>query len=223
MEQITPFSNLGPIPHLPRITTLRGQEGQYGGHANYTYSGALRSALLVQEMSNFICQNSDGRLSDVQRAIKEFIDISTADYLVKGNEAGETAAMSKSIYVLLRINKLGHLALLWHTDGQLYCPEKSGDVNSFYCTTLLGNPTKVNRVPANGKGTATYYPDAATRHILDTGPLQTVELGDIIRFTFAQPDSPLHAAGNTDKDRIFLLIAYGSSNEIRSLPFSYSN
>lgn len=144
--------------------------------------------------------------------------MSAADFQAKENQAGEAAAMSKGIYVSVRMtNPVDSIERPWHTDGEMYSPDNPGDINSVYCTTLLGNPTKVSKAaPANGDRRYSQFADATTGSMLDMAPLQAVAVGDVIRFSFGQPDSLWHASGKYDRERVFILVVYGSKNELEN-------
>jgi hypothetical protein len=214
MVRISPFSNLGPIPHRPRITTLRGEA------RHFYYTGALQTSRIIQEMSAHIFGHSDADIASIQQAVKEYIEISVADHLSSRGETNASVAISKGSYVKIRITKAvnpGSFMPPWHTDGN-FLPTK--DVNSIYSTTLLGNPTRIlhdGSVVASeiGKGSKARYLDPAKQAILDTHPVEFIALGDVIRFTYGQPDSCLHSGGKNDKERIFILAAFGTAEEIR--------
>jgi hypothetical protein len=152
--------------------------------------------------------------------MKEYMERSVADYLTSRGETNENIAISKGAWVNIRMTKAvnpGYFMPAWHTDGN-FLPTK--DANSIYCTTLLGNPTRIlhsnsmvaNEIERGGNGRNI---DPATQAVLDTQPVEFIALGDIIRFSYGQHDSRIHSGGKNDKERVLILAAFGTAEELR--------
>jgi hypothetical protein len=98
----------------------------------------------------------------------------------------------------------------------------NNEINSVYCMTLLGHSTRilpetqlVKDLRIKEKLRSGNSVGSEDCEVLDEQALFPAKCGDILRFTWGQPDSPLHAGGGNDRDRIIVLAVYGSREEIR--------
>lgn len=96
-----------------------------------------------------------------------------------------------------------------------------GDINSKYAITLLGNPTRVLaesdlvREVVADKGHDKSREEYAKRLALET--ILDIKKGEVIRFSWGQPDSPGHSEPDINSDRVFMSVLYGSEREIRNM------
>lgn len=130
----------------------------------------------------------------------------------------------------------------WHLDTNLYPPTDLTDVNSIYAATFVGKPTyfirSLRTLPPSLQPTVQTFRDnhqdpedpenvkmlnQALRkaHLQPENYLEKVEVGDIIRFSWGQDDSVLHASGNRDLGRIIVLMLFGSRVEINRGDIGY--
>ncbi|CAG8949536.1 hypothetical protein HYFRA_00007768 [Hymenoscyphus fraxineus] len=127
----------------------------------------------------------------------------------------------------------------WHLDTALYVEDqiREEDVNSVYNATFLGRPTCIIRPPSSladpvlvaAIGTFRACPRDEGEHPENVKMLnrelkkpsrhpgeylESVQVGDIIRFSWGQGDSAVHASGNRDLGRIVVLLSFGRRGEL---------
>jgi hypothetical protein len=174
---------------------------------------------------SFFAENTKVDVAALKIFLEDFIDLSFNDCM------GEDSQKS-SCHVALwtwknQLNGFGTPA--WHRDGPLH-PLKVDTfpfTRSKYAVTLLGQPTRflvntqhVIEVTSKAYDNDLRYDDMAslfTNEGFDTAELEKVELGQIVRFTWGQPDSIVHAEPVITEDRVFLSVIFGNDGEIRGL------
>jgi hypothetical protein len=219
-ECILPFENLGQA-YQSGITTVkfRHQESPH----KFDYCGAVIAGRIVEAAAEFLVQNSDGTSPEAKRILNDFIQITSVNYLHLKELQGVTQPPNTlGVFLSLRLeNGNAFSTMKWHTERRMYV-SSNDEVNSVYCMTILGNPTRIvpeTQVVKDLRDKEHLRSGNSIRsevcEILDEQPLLPAKCGDILRFTWGQPDSPLHAGGKNDTDRIIVLAVYGTPEEIK--------
>ncbi|CAG8979675.1 hypothetical protein HYALB_00003906 [Hymenoscyphus albidus] len=125
----------------------------------------------------------------------------------------------------------------WHLGTALYAEDqiREEDVNSVYNASFLGRPTCIISPPSSLTDPALVAAIETFRACpRDEDPenvkrlnrelkkpsrhpgeyLESVQTGDIIRFSWRRGDSAVHSSGNRDEGRIVVLLSFGRSGEL---------
>lgn len=202
--------------------------------STYNYYGVFNQDKIVDQASEFIVENSNAELIDLEDTLKDFISITSKDY---GGEKGNVAPQPSpeaAWFTIRMTNPTDEYTNnpRWHRDGRMYTSDRTGEVNSKYATTLLGNSTRIMKDSAFVKSVldeeeavemAEY--DWATEmqrqlriaERLAEQPVIEVPDGCIIKFSWGQPDSPVHSEPDMSTDRVFISILYGSEAEMKDM------
>lgn len=187
---------------------------------------AFKSDFLA--IGDFCAQHSTFSPKSLQNAISGFISLTHSDCL-------GTVEQKKSCYVTVWLWKAqpdGFGTPAWHRDGPLY-PMRVGQMpfpRSKYAITLLGQPTRVlvntpqvievaNKAYDGTDGDPPYDKmvelfDAAG---FGTAACEDVQTGQVVRFTWGEANSPVHAEPIITADRVFMSVVYGTEEEIKAL------
>jgi len=209
---ITPFQNLGPIASPSGITAVN--LARPVPRMTMDYYGALNPERIVKKLAAFLVRNTNANLPEVKKTLHNFINITTENYWsLKRLQQPGTSSTPLGVFISLRLGKSEKFfkTIDWHLDRRLYAA-KDEQINSIYCMAVLGNGTRVlpesnvaNCVRFKGVLHLGEFLKTDVRQLLNKQPLLPVKCGDIIRFTWGEPDSPLHAGGKPDRDRVLLL------------------
>ncbi|CAG8949537.1 hypothetical protein HYFRA_00007769 [Hymenoscyphus fraxineus] len=223
--------------------SFRQREFPYKGKFNYRDIVDHATKIIFQHSSG-----QSPTYGMVEGAVSSFLTQSLQDYEKNKSLEARLKSSSRSnfkpdaCHMVIRIHKGSQVPCrlenhYWHVDNH-YKPESPGDVNSLYAITFLGKPTLVlkpqSTLPPSIKREAEKVStglqifsesrrqlneEIRNSNLRPNRYLETVKVGDIIRFTCGRNDSPIHAAGdiNGTSDRIFMLIYFGSAKEIKLL------
>lgn len=195
------------------------------------YYGPLDVDSLAASSAEFISANSDGDKATLSRIVGDFLTFATRDCTSAASRGGSTHSCWLSIRMTLPTNAWA--IPRWHTDGRMFsctCPDQKQAMHSKYAVSLIGPATRVmstsEAVSAIVKG-----PDEQTRRRWDTSrpnealalklrdyPEAEVDVGQIIRFSWGQFDSPVHSEPDvTDLHRVFISVLFAAEPEIRDM------
>lgn len=220
---ISPYE---PLP--PRLLT-RIDQGRHVG-----IYGVFDADLLAAQAASFISSNSDANKELLVKVMYKFLACAQKDCLAGVSTVKEfkvRAVHSCWFDIRMTMPTDEWVVPRWHTDGRMFhctCPEPQTP-HSKYAFTILGPSTRakmsnplVNGVlqtlSETGRPWNQNSPDPELAARLAEYPEATVQLGQVIRFSWGEHDSPVHSEpDSTGLHRVFISILFGSEHEIRDM------
>lgn len=221
-----PFAVFPHQPLPPDINLTRVTKTQAGG-----FYGPFNARLLSERAAAFISSNSDANEELVAQVMNEFLTLAREDATATTTSAN--AVHSCWICIRMNLPTDNWVVPRWHTDGRMFrcsCPEPKMP-HSKYGFTILGPSTRVMApspaVSAVMHGTSPAGrrwdqndpdPELAEKLRVEGYPEAKVELGQVIRFSWGQGDSPIHSEpDSTGLHRVFISVLFGSEDETRHM------
>jgi hypothetical protein len=175
----------------------------------------------------FFANNADVDISALTSVINGFVDLTLNDCI--GEDSQKSSCHVSFWTWKSQPNGFGTPA--WHRDGPLH-PIKVDTfpfARSKYAVTLLGQPTRflvnsphIVKVASKAYDDDLRYDEMASlfsTNGFDNAALEKVDTGQVVRFSWGQPDGIVHAEPIITEDRVFLSIIYGNDEEIRGLAY----
>ncbi|KAK7397770.1 hypothetical protein QQX98_012862 [Neonectria punicea] len=198
------------------------------------FYGSFDARLLATQAAAFICSNSDANEEQLVQFLHRFLALAwedcTAGASAKGNSIVQEAH-SCWLCIRMTLPTDSWVVPRWHTDGRMFecaCSEPQMP-HSKYAVTILGPSTRVMATnPAvqavleslsdTGQPWDQNDPDPGLAKRLAEYPEAVVELGQVIRFSWGQDDSPVHSEpDSTGLHRVFVSLLFGSKAEIQKM------
>lgn len=176
------------------------------GFKVYAFAGKVSTLLQSTEPVEWLSDKVVADLSVLHAFVQNFVHLTHQN-------CPATVNQKSSALMYIMVYKPGAALHLtgegWHRDQSPWPSEDH--IPTRYAITLLGDGTKIMD-SANGGSN----PKLAKRMPRLFAAEKTMEMGQIVRFTMGQLDSPMHAAPEIVKDRVFMNIVYGSETEVKS-------
>ncbi|KAH6867561.1 hypothetical protein B0T10DRAFT_502333 [Thelonectria olida] len=223
-----PFAIFPHEPLPPRLLTRVDRNCDRG------FYGPFDAQLLASQAAAYIHSSSDANEELLLQVMHKFLSLAQEDCMAEAAAAGSArpqATHSCWLCIRLGVPTDAWVVPRWHTDGRMFdckCPEPKMP-HSKYGFTILGPSTRVmepnpavTSILETGSETGRPWdqnsPDPELAKRLSEYPQATIELGQVIRFSWGQQDSPVHSEpDSTDLDRVFITILFGSEDEVRDM------
>ncbi|KAF4625321.1 hypothetical protein G7Y89_g12843 [Cudoniella acicularis] len=217
----TPFV---AFPHKPLPSNLLSSVAKKQCHGIF---GPFDAGLLAKTAAVNISSNSDANPELVEEVMRDFLALAHQDCI--SHEGSTQVAHSCWLCIRMTLPTDDWAEPRWHQDGRMFncsCPEPKLP-HSKYAFTLLGPSTRVLEPSAyvdevlaslrqSGQTQHRSRSELATK--LADCPEVDVQLGQFIRFSWGQIDSPMHSEpDSTGVHRVFISVLYGSEEEIRDM------
>lgn len=226
-----PFAIFPNDPIPPGLLLTR-----VGTDRSVGFFGPFDADLLAARAASFISSNSDANEPILAQVMNRFLNLAQDDYkagipAVSEAEAEARSAPSCWLCIRMTLPTDDWVVPRWHTDGRMFdcvCPEPQMP-HSKYAFTILGPSTRVMipnpavsallETPSpTGRRWDQNEPDPELADRMAEYPEAAVQLGQAIRFSWGQRDSPVHSEpDSSDMHRIFVSILFGSEDEIRNM------
>ncbi|VUC25898.1 unnamed protein product [Clonostachys rosea] len=199
------------------------------------YYGAFDATILAPKAAELIATNSDAQQQPLVEVLKRLLARAEADCVAEAvaGEKNASAQLTQSCWLCIRMTLPTDEWVVprWHTDGRMFdctCPDSTAP-HSKYAFTILGPPTrvmftspdahKILKSPSpSGRRWNANDPDPELAKALESYPQAAIEPGQMIRFSWAQQDSPIHSEpDSTDMHRVFVSILFGTESELRDM------
>ncbi|KAM0323046.1 hypothetical protein ACHAQA_009145 [Verticillium albo-atrum] len=188
------------------------------------FYGAFNATLLAAQAAAVICANSDASEDLLKDALHKFLSLAQDD-------TASDSALSCWLCVRMTLPTTNWVIPRWHTDGIMFdcaCPPPQLP-HSKYAFTILGPSTRVmvpdqavttlicGRSPT-GRDWDTNDPDPELAARMAEFEEASVGLGQVIRFSWGQTDSPVHSEPDSSgQERVFISVLLASDEEIRDM------
>jgi hypothetical protein len=195
---------------------------------DYNYYGPFDVNSLSNSASEFVTIRSDADCNTVKASIKRFLSFS-ADECLAARKGSDNPLLAEACWLSIRMwhPTSEYIQPRWHRDGQMFTckclhPQRP---HSKYAFCLLGPPTRV-LCPSKDLDNAfesvhqpwKYQARCILADRLQTFRPVTLHPSQIIRFSWGQPDSPIHSEPDCLKtDRIFVSVMFGQEAEIQEM------
>lgn len=204
---------------------------QVKGDCTGSYYGPLDVDSLAASSAEFITANSNGDKATLLRIVGDFLAFAAQD-CTSGSSGGDS---THSCWLTIRMTLPTNAWTIprWHTDGVMFtctCPDQERVMHSKYAVSLVGPGTRVmstsEAVSAivnglddqTGRPWDTNEPNAALALKMHEYKEAEVVVGQIIRFSWGQFDSPVHSEpDSTGLHRVFISVLFGAEPEIRDM------
>jgi hypothetical protein len=210
---VSPFAVLAAVPSQARITKVNTE-------IDYNHYGCAPTSKIIHGAAIFVSQHSDAELLEIEQTLQDFVRITLEDF----RHSKCSVEQPTGAWFTIRITKYEEsTAPRWHRDGRMFSCNEPGEIHSKYAVTLLGNTTHVLAesslvTEVIGKFEPDSHELRVQRAVKLVGePLIPIDLGQIIRFTWGQKDSPVHSEPDRKGDRIFMSILYGTRSEMKNM------
>jgi hypothetical protein len=193
----------------------------------YSYYGPFDMDILGRSATDFIISISDAITDEIDDSMRVFMKLAHRN-CQKFHGAVQQEARTHSCWLTIRmtIPTADYVEPRWHRDGCMFecsCPEPKFP-HSKYAVSLSGPSTRI-LTPGDyvdSVMTRKSQPTNETRSELAVRllacPELRVESGQVIRFSWGQPDSPVHSEPeSSNSHRIFTSLLFGSEDEIREM------
>ncbi|KAH7130899.1 hypothetical protein EDB81DRAFT_807663 [Dactylonectria macrodidyma] len=197
------------------------------------FYGPFEAHLLATQAASLISSNSDANEELLTQALHRFLALAWEDYTGGVATTNSKVQKAHSCWLCIRMTLPTDSWVVprWHTDGRMFdcaCSEPKLP-HSKYAFTILGPSTRVmatnpavnavlETLSETGEPWDQNGPDPGLAKKLAEYPEDAVELGQIIRFSWGQHDSPVHSEpDSTGLHRVFVSLLFGSEEEIRSM------
>ncbi|KAI0137457.1 hypothetical protein BJ170DRAFT_711601 [Xylariales sp. AK1849] len=208
---------LAVLQHAPLATNIiTGVDHNLSGG----YYGPADVEALATHATAFICSNSNANALDLRQALQNFLALTLEDCAARLSFTEETKdQVTHSCWLCIRMTLPTDAWIVprWHKDGRMFqcsCPEPKLP-HSKYAFTILGPSTRVmtpspqttailETPPGTGRRWNFNESDPGLAMILAQYPETKVKLGQTIRFSWGQQDSPIHSEPDSScSDRVF--------------------
>ncbi|KAK7211849.1 hypothetical protein V2G26_019027 [Clonostachys chloroleuca] len=199
------------------------------------YYGPFDANLLATKAAELIAVNSDARQQPLVEVLNRLLTQAEADCVAEAvaGQKNANAQVTHSCWLCIRMTLPTDEWVIprWHTDGRMFdctCPDSAAP-HSKYAFSILGPSTrailtnpdahKILHSPSpSGRRWDTNDPDPELAKALESYPQASIEPGQMIRFSWAQEDSPIHSEpDSTNMHRVFVSILFGSESELRDM------
>jgi len=196
---------------------------------------------LVPSAASFIAKNAGTNAGAVQAVLEKFVALARDDCLA-GCRSEDRSDITAACWLEVRMFKdkdSEEYKVLprWHRDGRMFdcaCSTDEASVelarynhrvpHAKYAITLLGPPTRILRATPEVDdlvNSINFWTDEGRREIAEKmqGREEVrLELGQVIRFSFGQKDSPVHSEPDwSGGDRVFVSLMFGSEKELQCM------
>lgn len=225
-----PVSVARPVPLVifPNQRSVSGLLSCVHGNRGPGFYGRFEAHGLATKAAEVTSKISDANKDTLEQVLLDFFTLAKNDH-----EGDPNAQVAESCWLTIRTTPPSEQYILprWHQDGCMFtctCREPKMP-HSKYAFTLLGPSTRVllpspgiGEVLATGPKDRKHWdfnePDPEFIERLAGFPQASLELGQVIRFSWGQTDSPVHSEpDSTGLDRLFISILFGSEDEIRDM------
>ncbi|CAH0045955.1 unnamed protein product [Clonostachys solani] len=216
-----PLRIFSPEPLPPNLITRVDKERSNG------YYGAFDANLLATKAAELIAL--------LVEALSRLLTQAEADCVAEAvaGQKNASAQIAHSCWLCIRMTLPTDAWVVprWHTDGRMFdcaCPDSTAP-HSKYAFSILGPSTrailtnpgahKILHSPSpSGRPWETNDPDPELAEALESYPQAAIEPGQMIRFSWAEEDSPIHSEpDSTNAHRVFVSILFGSESELRDM------
>lgn len=197
------------------------------------FYGPFNSHLLATQAATFISSNSDANEELLAQVLRRFLALAWEDCTAGASTSNSMVQEAHSCWLCIRMTLPTDAWAVprWHTDGRMFdctCSEPKIP-HSKYAFTILGPSTRVmatnpavqavlESLSETGQPWNQNDPDPGLAKKLAEYPEAAVELGQVIRFSWGQRDSPVHSEpDSTGRHRVFISLLFGSEKEIRNM------
>jgi hypothetical protein len=207
--------------------------------STFNYYGPFEP-LNSQKAAEFLARHTDAAEPGLAAIIESFLSTSQQDCVGQPTQ-------KNACWFTIRITQPSESFKIprWHQDGRMFVCDVGQEllVRSKYALTLLGPATLMlqpseNTFRMNETGEARFlqWRENAERQPEDDevdqayddlrewlagefeeAPRIDVGEGEIVRFSWGQPDSPLHSEPDLISDRVFMTVLFGSESELRRM------
>lgn len=192
----------------------------------YGFFGSFNASSLAQSAAQFIATQSDGDQYALAASLSTFLALAYNDCL-KTCDSADSPTIGTACWLCVRAFRPTeeYVQPRWHRDGHMFqctCKADPPVPHSKYAVSLLGPSTRVlapsvciDRVMSIKRyeeNRAELAEKLAGYDALD------LKLGQIIRFSWGEEDSPVHSEPDfSDQDRVFVSVLFGSKEEIKDM------
>ncbi|TGO53555.1 hypothetical protein BCON_0121g00360 [Botryotinia convoluta] len=206
---------------------------------DYNWFGGFDHHKIVTEAASFLSSHTSLSASCISSTFSDFLNI--ARKYCDEHERCPTEAC----WFTIRLTKPSDVFVMprWHQDGRMFdctClhshsehenegsssePRKEKAIHSKYATTLLGPCTLL--LPETSFVRSSMIEVASLSHEeeriqlakrFENEEFASLVVGDIIRFTWGDEDSPVHSEPDIScSDRVFVSLMFGSKEELRKM------
>lgn len=225
--QSAPLTIFPHEPLHPRVVSSIDKD-RVGG-----FYGPFDTHRLATQAATFISSNSDANEELLAQVLHRFLALAWEDCTAGASTTNSIVQKAHSCWLCIRMTLPTDSWVVprWHTDGRMFdctCSEPKIP-HSKYAFTILGPSTRVmatnpavsavlETLSETGQPWNQNDPDPKLAEKLAEYPEAAVKLGQVIRFSWGQPDSPVHSEpDSTSLHRIFVSLLFGSEDEIRNI------
>ncbi|KAF7545314.1 hypothetical protein G7Z17_g9271 [Cylindrodendrum hubeiense] len=223
-----PFATFPHEPLHPGVVTCIDKNRDGG------FYGPFDAHLLATQAAAFICSNSDANEGLLVQVFHRFLALAWEDYTAGASTKGDSKAQEEqSCWLCIRMTLPTDAWVVprWHTDGRMFdCTCKEPKMpHSKYGFSILGPSTRVmapdpavsavlETLSETGQPWDQNSPDPELAKRLAEYPEAEVKLGQVIRFSWGEHDSPVHSEpDSTGLHRVFVTVLLGSKDEIKDM------
>ncbi|KAH6656323.1 hypothetical protein BKA67DRAFT_551611 [Truncatella angustata] len=223
-SQPAPFAIFPYKPLFPNLLTRVDQVRSSG------FYGFFNADLLASQAADFIRSNSDADQELLVQVMRQFLNLAKQDCLAGATTKNVQVVHSCWLDIRMTLPIPSRVVPRWHTDGRMFdckCPTKIP--HSKYAFTIMGPSTRIiapnpaaTEILEKGSPTGRRWdqnqPDPELAETLARYEEVAIRLGQIIRFSWNQPDSPIHSEPDSSGlCRVFVSVLFGSEEELRDM------
>ncbi|KAM0284560.1 hypothetical protein ACHAQH_001926 [Verticillium albo-atrum] len=208
------------FPHEPLPVDLISR---IDGESNLGFYGPVDAPNIATQAASAIARNSDADENHLREILINFLKLARDD-------TTSDAAHSCWLCIRMILPTTNWFVPRWHTDGRMFtcsCPPLERP-HSKYAFTILGPSTRIMvpnpavhavvNTPPEGRDWDLNDPDPELAERMAEFEEAKVELGQVIRFSWDQPDAPVHSEPDSSGSmRVFISVMFGSEEEIKDM------
>lgn len=209
-----PFALLGALPLLPKVTKVTTPDSW----ATLSHYGPVLSSKQLHQAAVFVSRHTDVKILEMEQTLQHFLNSTLEDFLKPKTLEKEHT----SCWLAIRLTQDTKLKTpRWHRDGRMFQSDDPDEIHSKYATVLLGQTTHIladSQLVSDVIDSSKYQLRNEENAVKLAGePLVPLNIGDIIRFTWGEKDSPVHSEPDLKGDRIFVSVLYGTEAELKRM------